>query len=122
MTEGLRERLRHETAEIHERLHRHSGLGAAARGSITAEDYVQLLARLLGFHRAYEAALAEACIEAVDPVSAAGQAAQNRSLWISRLWASSTPQSRTCQCARKSRAPPIGRSCWEPVTSSKARR
>ena len=66
MTEGLRERLRHETAEIHERLHRHSGLGAAARGSITAEDYVQLLARLLGFHRAYEAALAEACIEAVD--------------------------------------------------------
>jgi heme oxygenase len=67
MAKGVRERLRRETAEVHERLHRHSGLEAAARGSITAEDYVRLLARLLGFHRAYEAALAEARLEATDP-------------------------------------------------------
>jgi len=64
----VRDRLRRETAEIHERLHRHSGLGAAARGSITAEDYARLLARLFGFHRAYENVLVEmACNEAIDP-------------------------------------------------------
>ncbi len=55
----MRDRLRRETAEIHERLHRHSALAAAARGSIAAEDYVLLLARLFGFHRAYEDALVE---------------------------------------------------------------
>ena len=63
MTQAVRDRLRRETAEVHERLHRHPGLGAAARGSIAAEDYVRLLARLWGFHRAYEAALAEARLE-----------------------------------------------------------
>ncbi|MFY9657403.1 MAG: biliverdin-producing heme oxygenase [Methylocystis sp.] len=64
----VRDRLRRETAEIHERLHRHSGLGAAARGSITPWDYAQLLARLFGFHRAYESVLSEtACEEAIDP-------------------------------------------------------
>ncbi len=67
MTQAVRDRLRRETAEVHERLHRHPGLGAAARGSIAAEDYVRLLARLWGFHRAYEAALAEARLDSTDP-------------------------------------------------------
>lgn len=69
MAQGVivRDRLRRETAEIHERLHRHAGLAAAARSSITAEDYVLLLARLFGFHRAYESVVAEtACNEAID--------------------------------------------------------
>jgi heme oxygenase (biliverdin-IX-beta and delta-forming) len=66
MVKAVRDRLRRETAEVHERLHRHPGLDAAARGSITAEDYERLLARLFGFHRAYEAALAEARLKAND--------------------------------------------------------
>jgi len=55
----VRDRLRLETAEIHERLHRHPGLAAAASGSITSDDYALLLARLFGFHRAYESVVAE---------------------------------------------------------------
>src|SRR5208283_4473121 len=55
----VRDRLRRETAEIHERLHRHAGLAAAASGSIAADDYALLLARLFGFHCIYESVLAE---------------------------------------------------------------
>ena len=85
MAQGVRERLRRETAEIHERLHRHSGLEAAARGSITAEDYVQFLARLLGFHRAYEAALAEARLEATDPCRLPVKRAESLALDLAAL-------------------------------------
>jgi heme oxygenase len=63
----VRDRLRQETAEIHERLHGHPGLAAAASGAITADDYARLLARLFGFHRAYESVLAETAFnEAYD--------------------------------------------------------
>ena len=57
---NLRTRLREATAQIHERLHGHPGLGAAASGAMTREDYRLLLARLWGFHRAFEGALDDA--------------------------------------------------------------
>ena len=57
---ALRTRLREATAQIHERLHGHDGLGAAASGAISRDDYRMLLARLWGFHRAFEEALDEA--------------------------------------------------------------
>ena len=57
---NLRTRLREATAQIHERLHGHAGLGAAASGAMTREDYRLLLARLWGFHRAFEGALDDA--------------------------------------------------------------
>jgi len=64
----VRDRLRRATAEIHERLHRHAGLASASSGSIAAEDYAQLLARLYGFHRAYESVLAQtARLDAIEP-------------------------------------------------------
>ncbi len=56
---NLRTRLREATAQIHERLHGHVGLGAAASGAMTRDDYRFLLARLWGFHRAFEGALEE---------------------------------------------------------------
>lgn len=58
----LRPRLRAATEKIHERLHGHAGLGAAASGSIALGDYRLLLARLWGFHKAFEQVIeAAAC-------------------------------------------------------------
>lgn len=57
---SLRHRLRLATRDAHERLHAHEGFGAAARGRISHGDYRLLLARLLGFHRPFEAATAVA--------------------------------------------------------------
>lgn len=58
MTVGaLLARLRTATRETHERLHRHPGLSAAAKGRIDADSYVRLLTRLYGFHRVFEARL-----------------------------------------------------------------
>lgn len=51
---SVREALRAATRETHQRLHRHPGLSAAARGAIDLDDYHQLLMRLYGFHRAFE--------------------------------------------------------------------
>ena len=56
-TAGLRARLREATSDIHERLHGHPGLGAAASGVMARDDYRQLLSRLWGFHKAFEVAL-----------------------------------------------------------------
>ena len=56
----LRTRLRQATAQTHERLHGHDGLGAAASGAMARDDYRLLLARLWGFHRAFEETLDEA--------------------------------------------------------------
>ena len=47
---SVREALRAATRETHQRLHRHAGLSAAARGAIGLDDYRQLLMRLYGFH------------------------------------------------------------------------
>ena len=46
--------LRAATREIHERLHHHAGFMAVQNGSIGAGQYRQLLARLYGFHTAFE--------------------------------------------------------------------
>lgn len=54
----LRDRLREATQAAHERLHRHAGFAAAARGDITRDDYRLLLARLYGFHHPFECATA----------------------------------------------------------------
>ena len=53
----LRTRLRQATMPSHERMHRHRGLSAAAAGTIAMSDYRLLLARLYGFHRAFEAVM-----------------------------------------------------------------
>jgi len=67
----LRTRLRQATAQIHERLHGHEGLGAAASGAMARDDYRLLLARLWGFHRAFEKTLDEAARSlALDMVTA----------------------------------------------------
>ena len=52
-----RGRLRAATAQIHERLHGHPGLGAAASGAMSRADYRLLLGRLWGFHTAFEEVL-----------------------------------------------------------------
>ena len=52
----MRWRLREATNGAHERLHGHEGFAAAARGDIAQADYVDLLARLYGFHRPFERA------------------------------------------------------------------
>jgi heme oxygenase len=55
MTAGrMRARLRAATAEAHERLHHHRGFAAAASGAIDLDAYRALLARLYGFHRAFD--------------------------------------------------------------------
>lgn len=51
---AVRWRLRAATATTHERMHAHTGFGAAAAGTIDASDYRRLLIRLLGFHRPFE--------------------------------------------------------------------
>jgi len=59
----LRSRLREATHEAHERMHRHAGFGAAAAGHLDADAYRDLLARLYGFHRAFDAGFSEAPAE-----------------------------------------------------------
>jgi heme oxygenase len=56
----MRAHLKEVTKAAHERLHGHDGFGAAAAGTIAAADYRDLLARLYGFHAAFEARMAEA--------------------------------------------------------------
>jgi heme oxygenase len=58
--DDLRTRLRLATSDVHERLHRHPGLGAVANGSITRGDYGRLLLRLWGFHHSFESVLRDA--------------------------------------------------------------
>jgi heme oxygenase (biliverdin-IX-beta and delta-forming) len=50
----LRARLKTATNEAHERMHAHPGFAAAAAGAIDTEAYRDLLARLYGFHAAFE--------------------------------------------------------------------
>ena len=57
---SLRQRLRETTSGAHERQHHHPGFAAAARGAISIEEYRLLLFHLLGFHRAFERAIAVA--------------------------------------------------------------
>jgi heme oxygenase len=52
----MRWRLREATDAAHQRLHGHEGFAAAAKGDISRPDYVDLLARLYGFHRPFERA------------------------------------------------------------------
>lgn len=59
----LRSRLREATHEAHERMHRHAGFSAAAAGRLDADAYRDLLARLYGFHRAFDADFPEAPAE-----------------------------------------------------------
>jgi heme oxygenase len=53
----MRARLKAATAQAHERMHGHAGLAAAAAGEISLADYRDLLARLLGFHAAFDVAM-----------------------------------------------------------------
>jgi heme oxygenase len=62
--QSVRWRLREATNEAHERLHGHDGFAAAASGDISRADYVDLLARLYGFHRPFEEAAR--AVSAVD--------------------------------------------------------
>jgi heme oxygenase len=56
----MRRRLRAATTQVHERLHGHDGFAAAASGTISADDYRDLLARLYGFHAAFDDAMQRA--------------------------------------------------------------
>ena len=67
-TQSMRGRLREATNEAHGRLHKHDGFAAAAAGDISRSDYVDLLARLYGFHRPFEQAA-----QAVDAFDLAGR-------------------------------------------------
>ena len=54
--DALRFALRHATADVHARLHEHSGLAAVSAGQIGAERYRHLLLRLYGFYLPFEVA------------------------------------------------------------------
>lgn len=56
----IRERLKAATHQVHQRLHGHDGFAAAAAGTIRPPDYRALLARLYGFHAAFDAAMTHA--------------------------------------------------------------
>jgi len=56
----LRSRLRVATQDAHGRMHLHPGFRAAAAGSLTLAEYRDLLARLFGFHEAFDAAFPSA--------------------------------------------------------------
>jgi len=56
----MRKRLKAVTHEVHERLHGHDGFAAAASGTISADNYRDLLARLYGFHAAFDDAMERA--------------------------------------------------------------
>lgn len=64
----LRSRLRDATREPHERLHGHPGLGAAAAGRLDPAAYGDLLGRLYGFHRRFEAGFADAPPEMAEAI------------------------------------------------------
>ncbi len=55
-----RDALRAATGELHERLHHVPAFAALAAGRLTRDDYIAMLRRKLGFHRAVEAGLATA--------------------------------------------------------------
>ena len=48
--------LRDATRETHQRLHGHAGFSAIQSGTATTDQYLWMLRRLYGFHRAYEQA------------------------------------------------------------------
>ena len=50
----MRKRLKQATNEAHERMHAHPGFAAAAAGTIKPGAYRDLLARLYGFHAAFD--------------------------------------------------------------------
>jgi heme oxygenase len=54
---SLRQMLRAATSESHARLHHHAGFAAIQNGTINLVEYRALLARLYGFHAAFEAAM-----------------------------------------------------------------
>jgi heme oxygenase len=69
----IRQRLRAATADVHERLHVHEGFAAAAAGRIELPAYRRLLARLLGFHRAFEKAIRASITRDNFPLDANGR-------------------------------------------------
>ena len=64
----LRTRLRTTTCEAHERLHVHPGFAAAAAGRVGPDDYCDMLARLYGFHKAFEAGFAAAPTDMAEAI------------------------------------------------------
>jgi len=62
----IRARLRRSTAAAHERLHHHRGFAAVAAGTVSLGCYRLLLARLWGFHSAFERVLGQfsRCLDA----------------------------------------------------------
>lgn len=81
----LRHALRCATADVHARLHLHTGLSAVAAGQIDIDDYRRLLLRLYGFYLPFEYAAG------LEPV---------RSGWLaSDLTALATPEWRLAASA-----------------------
>ena len=69
----LRLRLGEATRAAHERLHGHSGFGAAAAGRLDASAYRDLLARLYGFHQPFEAEFINAPLAMADAINLANR-------------------------------------------------
>lgn len=61
---ALRQRLRAETHAVHERLHQHELFAAIADGSIAAEDFDRLMARMGGFYAAFDPVMTAANLHA----------------------------------------------------------
>jgi heme oxygenase len=69
----MRQRLKAVTHEAHERMHGHDGFGAAAAGAISRSDYRDLLARLYGFHIAFDAEMTKAPLDLARALDLAGR-------------------------------------------------
>ena len=67
-TSPVRARLREATREPHERMHAHEGFGGAASGILPLPAYRDLLARLFGFHKAFDAGFAAAPTEFAEAI------------------------------------------------------
>ncbi len=94
--DALRDSLRAETHDVHERLHRHRGLAAVQSGMIDRRAYTALLGRLYGFYRPFETA---------------DQIALDRTGWLESDLAALGVDSLTCAALPRCAALPSGPSC-----------
>ena len=56
----LRQRLKAETSDVHERLHEHQDFAAIANGSILSQDFDRIMAHVGGFYAALDPAMMSA--------------------------------------------------------------
>ncbi len=102
----IRARLRRSTAAAHERLHRHRGFAAVAAGTVSLGSYRLLLARLWGFHSAFERVLGQFSRDADTGVAFETRARSSflesdlAALGMDRNWVRALPQCSTLVAPR----------------------